>query len=87
MKKMISIRRKRIMRKLFVAALSVLTVLSLCLLPAFAEAAQAPDETAAVEFSHKVYEANRLDALFSRHESVAYEFSYPMEPGRTWFVW
>ena len=43
MKKMISIRRKRIMRKLFVAALSVLTVLSLCLLPAFAEAAQAPD--------------------------------------------
>ena len=87
MKKMISIRRKRIMRKLFVAALSVLTVLSLCLLPAFAEAAQAPDETAAVEFNHKVYEANRLDALFSRHESVAYAFSYPVEPGRTWFVW
>ena len=75
------------MKKLFVVALSVLMALSLCLLPAFAEAAQVPDEAAAVEFNHKVYEANQVDALFSRHESVAYTFTYPLDSSRNGFVW
>ena len=73
------------MKKMLAIILTVLMVLSLC--PAFAEAVEAPDEAAAVEFNHKVYEANRLDTLFDRHGSVAYAFSYPVEPGRTWFVW
>ena len=75
------------MKKSWIVALAVLTALSLCAAGAFAEAAQAPNEADAVEFNHKVYEANQLDALFGRHESVAYTFTFPLDPENPWFVW
>ena len=75
------------MKKFFILALVVLMTLSVCSVSAFADAAEEPDEAAAIEFNHKVYEANRLDTLFGRHKSLAYSFVYPEEPGRTWFVW
>ena len=73
------------MKRMLAIVLTVLMTLSLC--PAFAEAVEAPDEAAALEFSHKVYEACQLDALFSRHESVAFTFTNPLDPSRDGFVW
>lgn len=73
------------MKKRFVIALCVL--MALCLIPALAESVKAPDEAATVEFNHKVYVANQLDALCSRYESVAYSFTYPLNPENSWFVW
>ncbi len=75
------------MKKAFILALVVLMTLSMCSVSAFADAAEEPDEAAAIEFNHKVYEANRLDTLFGRHKSLAYSFVYPEEPGRSGFVW
>ena len=75
------------MKKFFILALVVLMTLSMCSVSAFADAAEEPDEAAAIEFNHKVFEANRLDTLFGRHESLTFSFAYPEEPGRTWFVW
>ena len=75
------------MKRVFILALAVLMVLSVCSVSAFADAAEEPDEAAAIEFNHKVFEANRLDTLFGRHESLTFSFVYPEEPGRTWFVW
>ena len=70
-------------------AMFLAVLMLLCLLPAsgFADTAEEPDEVAAAEFNHKVFEANRLDALFGRHESITFTFHYPEEPGRTWYVW
>ncbi len=73
------------MKRMLAIVLTVLMTLSLC--PAFAEAVEAPDEAAALEFNHKVYEACQLDALFSRHESVAFTFTNPLDPSRDGFVW
>lgn len=75
------------MKRVFILALVVLMALSMCSVSAFADAAEEPDEAAAIEFNHKIYEANRLDTLFGRHESLTFSFVYPEEPGRTWFVW
>ena len=75
------------MKRAFFVFLAVLSVMSLCLVPALAEAAETPDEAAAVAFNHRVYVANRLDTLFSSHESVAYSFTYPLNPENPWFVW
>ena len=73
------------MKRMLAIVLTVLMTLSLC--PAFAEAVEAPDEAAAMEFNHKVYEACQLGSLFSRHESVAFTFTYPLDPSRNGFVW
>lgn len=73
------------MKKMLAIILTVLMVLSLY--PAFAEAVEAPDEATALDFNHKTYEANQLDALFSRHESVAYTFRYPLDANRNGYVW
>ena len=75
------------MKRVFILALVVLMALSMCSVSAFADAAEEPDEAAAIAFNHKIYEANRLDTLFGRHESLTFSFVYPEEPGRTWFVW
>lgn len=75
------------MKRVFILALAVLMVLSMCSVCAFADAAEEPDEAAAIEFNHKIYEANRLDTLFGRHESLTFSFVYPEEPGRTGLVW
>ena len=75
------------MRRVFILALAVLMTLSMCSVCAFADAAEEPDTDAAVAFNRKIYEANALDALFKRHDSITFSFVYPEEPGRTGFVW
>lgn len=75
------------MKRVFILTLAVLMALSVCSISAFADAAEEPDVATAVEFNHKVYEANRLDTLFGRHDSITFSFVYPEEPGRTWYVW
>ncbi len=45
------------------------------------------DEAAWLETSHKIYEANQLDALLSRHSSLKYSFSYPETPQNDNFNW
>ena len=75
------------MKKTLAMILAVLMLLCLTPVSALADTAEEPDEAAAIEFNHKVYEANRLDALFGRHKSITFSFDYPEEPGRTWYVW
>lgn len=70
-------------------ALILAALMLLCMVPAsvFADAAEEPDEAAAIEFNHKICQANQLDALFGRHESIAISFVFPEEPERDWFAW
>ena len=75
------------MKKTLVVSLVLVMVLSMCAFSAYAEGTEAPDEAAALEFIHKVYEANQLDPLFSRHESVAYTFRNSLDAGRDYYVW
>lgn len=75
------------MKKTLTMFLAVLMLLCLIPVSVFADMAEEPDEAAAIEFNRKVYEANRLDALFGKYDSITFSFAYPEEPGRTWYVW
>ena len=76
------------MIKRFLAGILVVFIaMVLFPLSAAAEMTDVLDEAAVLALNHAIFEANQLDAIFSRHESVAYTFVYPEEPGRTWFVW
>lgn len=45
------------------------------------------DEAAFLELSHKLYEANQLEALLSRHSSLKYTLVYPETPEKNNFYW
>ena len=45
------------------------------------------DEAAWLELTHKLYEANQLDALLRRHSSLQYTFSYPETPEKDNYYW
>ena len=75
------------MKKLLVIALALLMTLSMCAYSAFAESSESLDEAAVLEFNHKLYEANQLEAIFSHHKSVTYTFRYPLDANRNSYVW
>lgn len=65
-------------------------LLAVMLLAGLGGAAFANDtlsDAEAAEMIHKLYEANRLDEVFSRHESLAVSFTYPDRPDLDAFVW
>ena len=45
------------------------------------------DEAAWLELSHRIYEANQLDALLRRHSSLEYSFTYPETPEKDNYYW
>ena len=69
------------MKKAFV----LIVLIALAVLCVNAASAETLEEAKA--FYHQVYEANRLETLFSRHESVAYSFIHPMDTTPTGYVW
>lgn len=51
------------------------------------DSTKAPDEAEVNDLNHKLYEANQLDAIYGRHESVSYTFTYPEDHARDGYVW
>lgn len=45
------------------------------------------DEAAVAEMNHKIFEANQLNSIFDRHESMSMKYTYPDNPNRDGFIW
>ena len=75
------------MKKGIAMLLAVLLLLALCPLTACAEETEPVDEVKAAELSRAIFEANRLDAVFSRHRSMTVSTEFPDDPARSTFVW
>ncbi len=70
-----------------IAAILLTLALCLCPLAAFAEEEKTltPEECEVLD--HLIYEANTLDALFSRHASATYTFTTPLTPETNGVNW
>ena len=69
--------------------LALMLILCLCclLVPCAAVSAAAPDEQALADLTEAIFEANTLDSVFSRHESVDYSFRFLEGYGNDVTVW
>lgn len=45
------------------------------------------DESAWLELSHRIYEANQLDALLGRHSSLKFSITFPETPEKDYLYW
>lgn len=76
------------MKKILATLLILCFCLCLCPLTAWAEGEEKPlDEQTVAKLFHTVYDANRPEALFSRHESLRYLFSSPDAPDGYDVIW
>lgn len=48
---------------------------------------EVPSKERISEINHSIYDANQLDSLFSRHESVAYTFTFANDYENNGYVW
>ena len=67
--------------------MAILLLLCLCPLCAWAETKVSLDEQAIAELNHTIYEANQLDAIFSRHASMTISFNHPYKPDFDEVIW
>ena len=67
--------------------IAILLLLCLCPLGAWAETKLSLDEQAIAELNHTIYEANQLDAIFSRHASMTISFNHPYKPDFDEVIW
>lgn len=65
----------------------LILLLCLCPLLAYAETTGTPNGRTTAEINHAIYEANQLDALFSRHESGTFTFTYAFKPENDSVIW
>lgn len=68
-------------------AMAILLVLCLCPLCAWAETTWNLDEQAIAELNHNLYEANQLEAIFSRHTSMTVSFYHPYKSVMNEALW
>lgn len=66
---------------------AILLILCLCPLCAWAETAENAEDVSFEKLTHAIFEANQLDALFSRYESVQFQFSDPNAPDGYDVIW
>ena len=67
--------------------IAILLILCLCPLCAWAETAEILNETNYTELIQAIFEANQLEALFSRHESLQFLSTNPAAPDGYDVVW
>lgn len=75
------------MKKALKKIVALLLVLCLWPMAAWAEGEKPLDEAAWLEMSKAIFEANQLDALFSRHTSVRFLFSNAAAPDGYDVIW
>ncbi len=75
-------------KKNYAAVTAVIMMMCALCLPACAgSSTKAPDEAGLKDQKHKIYEANQLDAIYGRHESVAFIYTYAEDHLRDGYVW